>query len=66
MNKFHCIDDSDKAVFKKKSSKKRARYEEDEDFNASDAKNGDADFVPTRRRYEFLDLSKYYSTKIFF
>jgi hypothetical protein len=54
MNKFICIDNSDEIVFKRKSSKKRARYEEDDDFNASDGKNGDEDFVPSRRRYVFF------------
>lgn len=46
---------------KRKPSKKRARYELDDDFDATDAKNGDADFVPTRRRYVFLDLLEYSS-----
>jgi hypothetical protein len=62
MNKFICIDNSDEIVFKRKSSKKRARYEEDDDFNASDGKNGDEDFVPSRRRYVFRYLSIYSST----
>ncbi|UJR33295.1 hypothetical protein I4U23_020746 [Adineta vaga] len=41
--------DSDKIVTKRKSTKKRARYELDEDFDASDSKH-DANFVPSRRR----------------
>jgi hypothetical protein len=41
-------------IIKRKPSKKRARYEEDDDFNVSDAKNGDIDFVPSRRRYVFF------------
>ncbi len=59
------IDDSSDIVFKKKSSKKRARYEEDDDFNASDGKNGDEDFVPSRRRYVFIYLSASSSATIF-
>lgn len=56
---FFPIDDSDNVSLKRKPSKKRARYELDEDFDASDGKNGDRDFVPSRRRYVSLDISEF-------
>ncbi len=36
---------------KRRPPKKRARYEQDDDFDISDGKHGDDDFVPSRRRY---------------
>jgi len=45
------IDDSDNIVLKRRPPKKRARYEQDDDFDISDGKHGDNDFVPSRRRY---------------
>lgn len=42
------LDESDDEV-KKKSPKKRAGYEKDEDFDASDAKNDD-EFAPDQNR----------------
>ncbi|CAF3515459.1 unnamed protein product [Adineta steineri] len=42
-------DDSDDMSFKRKSAKKRARYERDEDFDASNSKN-DMDLVRNRSR----------------
>ncbi len=47
---FFCTDESDEIIFKRKSAKKRARYEQDDDFDMSDGKNNDGDFVPSRRR----------------
>lgn len=50
------VDDSDIESLKRKPSKKRQRYElEDEDFDITNAKNGDANFVPKRRRYVFIN-----------
>lgn len=50
------VDDEDNVSLKRKPSKKRARYETDDDFDATDAKKGDGDFVPGRRRYVFVNL----------
>jgi hypothetical protein len=44
-------------ILQRKSGKKRARYEEDDDFDASDNKN-DVDFVRSRSRYVFRNLSE--------
>jgi len=38
---------------KRRPPKKRARYEQDDDFDISDGKNGDDDFVPSRSRYVY-------------
>lgn len=38
---------------KRRPPKKCARYEQDDDFDISDGKNGDDDFVPSRSRYVY-------------
>jgi hypothetical protein len=47
-------------ILKRRPPKKRPRYEQDDDFDISDGKNGDADFLPRRRRYVLIYLFKYY------
>jgi hypothetical protein len=47
---------------KRRPPKKRARYEQDDDFDISDGKNGDDDFVPSRSRYVY----EYYLFLFFF
>jgi hypothetical protein len=44
-------------ILQRKPGKKRARYEQDDDFDASDNKNN-GDFARSRCRYVFTNLSE--------